>query len=407
MSCKVGSARQSAWLSRGEECRTFVAVLAFALSATIPAEAQEPTPETAPFTVKSTPEKSGQESVKDGRDTSKSGSSSGSFVIAPIPMSSPAIGSGATILAGYIFPLCKSDKISPPSLVGGAWVGTDNGTRAWVAATELYFHEDRYHVISGVAHGDLNYDFYGTGTANGDAGQKFGLNQTADVFFGEALRRAFWQVFIGPRIWFANSRLEAQHMGETRSDLPPLGVDFSMRSLGFKIERETTPNRFYPEEGSSFQFGSDFFAKELGGTFTFQRYRMTFNSYHSLGTKQVLAYNAFVCSTGGDAPFFGQCIFGMQDELRGYPAGRYIDMKMLATQGEYRWALPWRLGVTAFGGLGEVAPTWGKFNADGILPSGGIGPRFMLSSKYHVNLRADFAWGKSGHTFSMGLGESF
>jgi hypothetical protein len=80
---------------------------------------------------------------------------------------------------------------------------------------------------------------------------------------------------------------------------------------------------------------------------------------------------------------------------------------MLATQVEYRRTLPWRLGVAAFGGIGEVAPTWGKFNTEGILPCGGIGPRFLLSRKYHVNLRADFAWGKTGHTFSMGLGESF
>jgi len=31
----------------------------------------------------------------------------------------------------------------------------------------------------------------------------------------------------------------------------------------------------------------------------------------------------------------------------------------------------------------------------------------MLSKKYNVNLRADIAQGKSGHTFSMGIGEAF
>jgi len=97
----------------------------------------------------------------------------------------------------------------------------------------------------------------------------------------------------------------------------------------------------------------------------------------------------------------------MQNELRGYPAGRYIDRKMLATQGEYRLVLPWRFGVVVFGGLGEVAPTISSFRADNILGSAGVGPRFSLSTKYHVNLRADFAWGKNGRTFSMGMGEAF
>lgn len=386
----------------------YVALLMLSFSATTALGGQEPAPDTSPGTTKANREmkKPGQSDTKAGLGGTQD-SGRGSIVVAPIPTSSPAIGNGATVLGGYIFPLRKSDTISPPSIIGGAWVGTDNGTRAWVGGTELYFDQDRYHVISGFAHGDLNYDFYGTGSVNGDAGVKFGLNQTGDIFFGEVLRRTGFDIFIGPRLWFGRSRLEPQHLGETFPNLPPFGVDFNMNALGFKIERDTTPNRFYPEEGTLFRFGSDFFSKDLGGTFTFQRYGLTFNAYRSFTKKQILAYNAFACSTGGNAPFFGQCIFGIQNELRGYPAGRYIDKDMLATQAEYRLSLPWRLGLAAFAGLGEVAPSFSKFDADNILPSGGIGPRFMLSGKYHVNLRADVAWGKNGRTFSMGLGESF
>ncbi|HZC44003.1 MAG TPA: hypothetical protein VE195_07500, partial [Acidobacteriaceae bacterium] len=211
-----------------------VVLLALVLCATITAEAQQPTVDTTPYRGPRKPEKSpGQQNTNEAGDTSKSASSRGSFVVAPIPMSSPAIGTGATIIGAYIFPLQKSDKISRPSLVGGAWVGTNNGTRAWVLGTELFFNQDRYHVITGVAHGDLNYDFYGTGNANGNAGRKFGLNQTGNVFFAEASRRTFWQVFIGPRMWFGDSRIEPQHLGEKFPDLPPFGKDFSMRSLGF------------------------------------------------------------------------------------------------------------------------------------------------------------------------------
>lgn len=408
MNCRIGSGQRKSWRAHRETWALFATLVTLVFGAVRTLRAQEPTLDTSPITRQlipenANPDKSNQKNASDASKLSRPGS----FVIAPIPTASPAIGTGATILGGYIFPLRKSDKISPPSIIGGAWVGTDNGTRAWAAATELYFNQDRYHVVSGAAHGHLNYDFYGTGNAAGDAGRKFGLNQSADVFLGEILRRTVWRIFIGPRIWFGTSRLEPQHLAESYPNLPPLGKDFKMRSLGFKIERDTVPNRFYPQEGTTFQLASDFFAKDLGGTFTFQRHRLTFNAYRSFGAEQVVAYNLFGCSTGGAAPFFGKCIFGMQDELRGYPAGRYIDMKMLATQVEYRRTLPWRLGVAVFGGLGEVAPTFSGFNAENILPSAGVGPRVMLSSKYHVNLRADFAWGKNGNTFSMGLGESF
>ena len=398
MKCKAGS--EINWLYN--RITSGLLVVLFVLVAQVAFAIQEPSLDTSPISPKRKPEKPNPNEASGAQS-----SSSGSFVIAPIPISSPAIGSGATVLGAYIFPLRKSDTASPPSFVGGAWVGTDNGTRAWLAATELYFNQDRYHAVAGVAHVDLNYNFYGTGTSAGNAGVNFGLNQTGDVFFGEVMRRTFWQVFIGPRLWFGTSKIEPQKLGTNHPELPPLGTDFSMRSIGLKVERDTTPNRFYPEEGSLLQFGSDFFSRNLGGTFSFQRYRFIFNYYQGLSKKQVLAYNVFLCSTGGDAPFFGECVFGMQDELRGYTAGRYIDRKMIATQAEYRLALPWRLGVAVFGGLGEVGPKFSQFDLDNILLSGGVGPRFMLSSKYHLNLRADFAWGKNEHTFSMGVGESF
>jgi surface antigen Omp85-like protein len=329
------------------------------------------------------------------------------FVGAPIPTASPAIGSGATLIAGYVFSLRANDTVSPPSVIGGAALFTNNGTRALVVGTELYFKEDRYHILTGFAHGDLNYDFYGTGNQAGNAGVKFGLNQKGTVFFGEVMQRVGGHVFVGPRFWLGSSSLAPQNFGQNHPDLPPLNVSLNMRALGFKVERDTTPNRFYPVQGTMLHLGADFFAKGIGSTFSFQTYRLTFNTYHSFGTKQLLAYNAFICLTGGQAPFFGKCIFGTQNELRGYPAGRYIDRKMIATQVEYRRVLPWRFGVVAFGGVGEVAPSLSKFNADNLLGSVGGGVRFSLSAKYHVNLRADIAQGKNGHTFSMGLGEAF
>ena len=119
------------------------------------------------------------------------------------------------------------------------------------------------------------------------------------------------------------------------------------------------------------------------------------------------AYNLSACMTGGQAPFFAQCIFGTNNVLRGCPAGRYIDRDMLAVQVEYRPLVWWRLGAAIFAGVGVVGPRFQDFDHKKLLPGAGLGPRFNLSTKYHVNLRADFAWGKNGYTFSMGPAEAF
>jgi outer membrane protein assembly factor BamA len=173
------------------------------------------------------------------------------------------------------------------------------------------------------------------------------------------------------------------------------------------VNRDTRPNRFYPLSGSFFNFTSDFFSQGLGSKYTFESYRLTFSKYWSLSERQVLAYNLFLCETGGKPPFYGNCIYGTNNQLRGYQAGQYLDRFMVATQLEYRLTLPKRFGLVGFGGLGGVVPGSEQFRFAHFLPSIGAGLRYELSTKYHVNLRLDAAQGNGSHTWAMGVGEAF
>ncbi len=333
----------------------------------------------------------------------------GAIVLAPLPIVSPAIGAGIIPFVGYIFPFSKNDKISPPSTIGAAGLITDGGSSGFALGGQLFMKENTYAVTSLYFHGNLDYSLYGIGTAAGNEGLKLPLDQTGQLFFGEALRRIPWQFFIGPRFWTGDSIVTIRpSSGETPVPPPDVGLHTTLRALGLRLARDTRPNHFYPTAGMFLQFTSDFFAKPLGSKYTFQSYRFTFNKYGSIRKNQVLAYNLFVCGTGGDPPFYGNCVYGTNNELRGYEAGRYIDRYMIATQVEYRLSLPKKFGLAAFGGIGEVVPG-GKeiFRINNFLPSIGGGPRYELSSKYHVNLRADFARGKGSWTWSMGVGEAF
>jgi hypothetical protein len=80
---------------------------------------------------------------------------------------------------------------------------------------------------------------------------------------------------------------------------------------------------------------------------------------------------------------------------------------MFATQAEYRVELKKRLGVVAFGGVGGIARRWSDFRSDGLLPGGGVGLRFKLDKKNHINYRIDLGFGREGHTLSIGVGEAF
>lgn len=331
------------------------------------------------------------------------------IVVAPLPISSPAIGSGMTPVLGYIFPFSKDDKVSPPSTIGVAGLFTDNGSRGFAVGGQLFLKENTYEITSGFIHGNANYNIFGNEIA---PGLKLPLNQTGEAFLGEFLRRLVWKFFAGPRFMSGNSFITVRSNNVTNFPIPPdIGLHTTLRSVGARLTRDTRPNHFYPVSGTFFTLTSDFFSQDLGSKYSFQSYRSQFDKYWSLSKKQVLAYDANFCGTAGKPPFYGNCIYGTNNELRGYTAGRYFTRYTLATQLEYRLVLPKRFGLVAFGGVGGVIPGGSQLSQrvqnSHFLPSGGGGLRFELSKKYHFNLRADIAEGRDGHTFGMGVGEAF
>ncbi len=336
------------------------------------------------------------------------GDPNGSIVAAPLPIVSPALGAGIIPVLGYITPIPAKDKKIEPSVFGAAGLITDNGSRGWGLGTDLYIDKARYEVESVYAKGNIDYNLYGVGFANGDAGLKLPLEQAGHFLLFKALRRVGWDFYGGLRFIDGSSFITLKPTSEKTPPIPPdVGLHTDLRALGMEIWRDTRPNRFYPVKGSLIDFTGDFFANNLGSKYSFQSYKFTFNKYWSLNDKQVLAYNFYWCGTGGSPPFYGNCIYGTNNELRGYTAGRYLDRYMFATQLEYRLVLPWRFGLVGFGGVGSVTPGGNQLRVNQFLPSGGTGIRYLLSKKYHVNLRTDFAWGKDNFTWGVGVGEAF
>jgi Omp85 superfamily domain len=333
----------------------------------------------------------------------------GAIVVAPLPISSPAVGSGIVPVLGYIFPLSTRDKISPPSTIGVAGLITNNGSRGFAIGGQLFFKQNTYEVTAGFAHGNVNYDIYGNGIA---ANLKLPLQQTGEAFFGEVLRRIGWKFFVGPRFLTGHSFITIVPNSVRNFPIPPeVGLHSTLASIGARLNRDTRLNHFYPTNGTFFTFESDFFSQAIGSKYSFQSYKTQFDKYWSLSEGQVIAYDANFCGTSGAPPFYGNCIYGTNNELRGYTAGRYFTRYSIATQVEYRLVLPKRFGLVVFGGLGETIPggtqLLQRIQNSHFLPSGGGGLRFQLSTKYHVNLRADIAQGRDGHTFGLGVGEAF
>jgi hypothetical protein len=57
--------------------------------------------------------------------------------------------------------------------------------------------------------------------------------------------------------------------------------------------------------------------------------------------------------------------------------------------------------------VGQVAPQVDEIKFDDLLPSGGIGIRFMASEEERVNLSIDYARGRDSDAWYFRIGESF
>ncbi len=134
----------------------------------------------------------------------------GQLVVAPIPISSPAVGSGLVLAAGYVFKLNQNDKLSPPSVVGLVGAFTSSGSRGGGIGGRLYFSENKYQTTFALAKGRVNFDFFGIGRIPGRDPISVPLKMGGTVFFGEFMRNVGQRHFCGAALSTPQSLRQAR-----------------------------------------------------------------------------------------------------------------------------------------------------------------------------------------------------
>ncbi len=361
-------------------------------------------------------------------DAKKPEEKKGEWLLAPIPINSPAIGAGLEWALARVFPIDRKDEVSPPSTVGIGGVFTNNGSKAIAVGGRIYLKRDKYRFATAFGGASVNVDIYGVGKGAGDAGIHVPLSTDGHGLMGEALYGMKKGIFVGIRSQWRNLRLrlDREKMGE--SDFPSqppekvtevveqIGQELFQQqtvSFGPRFQWDTRDSTFYPKRGWLMDVNMDFFSTGVGSKWSYQYYKAGFNKYNSIGNYQVIAFRGMGCAAAGDrVPIYDLCLYGAQNDIRGYSAGRYQERTMFATQAEYRLTLPiqaflGRFGVVAFGGFGGVARKFADMRWDELLPGGGAGVRFRLLKKQPINFRVDYGIGKVGHTLSIGILEAF
>ncbi len=353
------------------------------------------------------------ELVTDHVDTAQGGKEFGDFVVVPIPIVNPTFGNGLAVGGAYLY---KFDEGSQTSFTGAGGFYTDS--KSWGAGigTVANFKEDAWKIKGGLAYFDLTLDFYGIGSDAGENDTFVPLNNKGIGLLVSALRRIVGKWYVGASYSFVDiqSTFDLSGVGgESPIPLPPEAeLDSQVAGLGLILEYLTKDNQFNAYKGQLFKITWSESGSAVGSDFDFSSVNARYNHYFSLNKKEdeghmTLAVTGTACATPGETPFYALCKFGTMLNLRGYVGGRFRDKTMLTTQAEYRWRFYKRWGAVAFAGVGQVAENFGDYNTDNLLPSAGIGARFMLSEKNRLNLSVDYAIGKDTSALYFYVAESF
>ena len=93
--------------------------------------------------------------------------------------------------------------------------------------------------------------------------------------------------------------------------------------------------------------------------------------------------------------------------LRGFSATDYLARNSVSAQFEARWRARKKWGLVAFAGGGYLVSSYVESDNRDVIPSYGIGLRYMVLKAKRINLRLDYARSRDSDAVYFSVGEAF
>lgn len=328
------------------------------------------------------------------------------FIATPFLFYKTETNLGAGAAASYIFQLGSSRSTNPSSITPFSIYTMKNQFRLLVGSN-VYFQENRYHLVSEWRYEKFPSKFFGIGNSNQEQqGEDYTPeNLSISVTFSRQIRKGVelgltYHLFDW-KLWDVSARgqLASPHV---------IGRDGgTVSGLGLVASLDSRDHIFYPTRGTFIEILAQAYTPLLGSTHTFQSLRLNIRRYFKLFNHHVLALQSLIQTQWGEVPFCQLAQMGGEFFLRGYYEGRFRDKNLLLLQGEYRLPLFWRLGAVGFVGLGQVANHLDQFGLQRMNVAWGVGLRYLLDKQRKIRLRIDLGFGHHSTGFYISFYETF
>lgn len=301
--------------------------------------------------------------------------------------------------AGFVWYLPPSKKYpnSNPSVLKAVGVYTINKQIQTNINGENWLRNNLYKLDYSTSYYKFPDAYFGNGNATLLSDREtYGFD-----FFNVLLnmqRRTRTNWFAGGRLFFEHTRMYDITPGGFFDSLDITGEEGGLNTgLGPWLTYDTRDFVYFPTKGLIANISAVVHTKYLGSAYEYIHYEAEFSHFTRVLKNDVLAFNFYAECVPGDAPFNRLAELGGERNMRGHFEGRYRDVNYLTLQAEYRATLWKYFGVTVFGGIGEVAPTFSDFNLPELKYSYGIGGRLFIVPEDRVSLRVDVGFDGEGN----------
>jgi hypothetical protein len=334
-----------------------------------------------------------------GRGDEKNSSSDRNWLVVPVPISDPTIGSGLVLGGAYFYPQTADQQASQPASVTGAGgFYTDSDSKAFAVGHQAYLKEDVWRLAVAAGAVDLNLKLRSNG-AIGERDIDWGVEGYG--FYIEASRAVFGEWRLG---------VFARYLDfDEEFSVAPQADDFVLEAstvgagIGFEAEYDSRDTPYNPRRGSRLKVGVLANNEIFGGDDNYESYSVNYTSYHDVLPSVVVAWQLRGCHRSDDTPLWDACVIN----LRGFPVIDYLGKSSVLGQVEARWQFYKRWGAVAFAGAGNYANSFNEFRENETIPSYGVGLRFMVVPSQRINVRLDYGRSKDNDAIHLGVMEAF
>ncbi len=325
----------------------------------------------------------------------------GSWVYVPIPVANPTFGNGLQLGALYLHPPSND---GPPATSGVGAMATDNGTRLVAAFHDQSLMQDRYRLTAVVAGGQLQAQFFGTGSDSvfADHPIDYGFNGEALALLGLArvVEDSNW--FLGLSIQQAAATIHFDVSNDAAA-LPPVDTKIRLLGGGPQALYDSRDDKTYPTRGEDVTFRWFRYVGSWGNQPTFDKTEADFRLYRSITSTLVGAVRARFQAASDETPFFALPSM----DVRGVSSDRYRDNRVFSASAELRYVLFPRWGLLAFVDAGRAAATTGELGSARTIVSYGGAVRWQPSAARRLYLGLNAAFSTDDKALFIQVGEAF